>query len=93
MNEHSHEEETAYMDTTSPPMLHSDGVTVLVPLRGRTADGIYYDGAQQITPGDPRYDELLPVARANPAPPPPTTEKGNIDPETLDMLRQASGFE
>jgi hypothetical protein len=58
------------MDTTSPPMLDSDGVTILRPLRGRTESGIYYDGMQRIVPGDPDYDELLPLARANPEPAP-----------------------
>lgn len=92
MNDNSAEEEDAYTDTTTPPMLASDGVTILVPLRGRTEDGVYYDGATKVVPGDPRYDELLPLARSNPAPA-PSAQGRPVDPDTRSMLRRAAGLE
>ena len=85
-------EEAAYMDTTTPPMLALDGVTILLPLRGRTEDGVYYDGARKVVPGDPRYDELLPLAQANPVPKPPANGRP-VNPETRSMLRRAAGLE
>jgi hypothetical protein len=92
LNEYLNEDKGAYMDTTSPPMLDSDGVTILRPLRGRTENGTYYDGMQRIVPGDLSYDELLPLAHANPAPAPPPNE-GIVDPETLAMLGEDTEFE
>lgn len=80
------------MDTTTPPMLAPDGVTILVPLRGRTEDGVSYDGATKVVPGDPRYEELLPAARANPAPS-PSAQGRPADPDTRSMLRRAAGLE
>lgn len=50
------------------PMLDSDGITVLLPFHGQTADGTFYDGAQRIGPDDPRYDALIDEARKNPRP-------------------------
>jgi hypothetical protein len=91
LNEHSAEDETAYTDTTTP-MLDADGVTIILPLRGRTEDGVYYDGATKVVPGDPRYDELLPLARANPAPARPAQGRP-VDPDTRSMLRRAAGLE
>ena len=93
MNENSAENETAYVDSTTPPMLDSDGVTILLALRGRTEDGVYYDGATKVVPGDPRYDELLPLAQANPAPARPAAQGRPADPDTRSMLRRAAGLE
>ena len=86
------EEHVAYHDTTSPPMLASDGITILLPFGGRTEDGAFYDGAARVVPGDPRYDELLPLAQANPAPARPTRGRP-VDPVTRSMLRRAAGLE
>lgn len=91
MSDSSADNGVEYRDTTTPPMLASDGVTILLPLRGRTEDGVYYDGATKIVPGDPRYDELLPLARANPAP--SASRQRQPDPETRSRLRRAAGLE
>ena len=85
------EEEAAY-HATSPPMLAIDGVTILLPFGGRTEDGTFYDGAAKVVPGDPRYDELLPIAQAHPVPAPPTDGR-RPDPVTRSMIRRAAGLE
>jgi hypothetical protein len=78
-------------DDEGPPMLDTDGETILVPVSGRTADGVYYDGIRQIRPGAPDYDDLLPLARANPR---PVIRRARApDPETLARLRRAAGLE
>ena len=73
-------------------MLDEDGVTILLPLRGRTEDGVYYSGVEEFHPGDPGYDEMLPVARENPVEPEPTLERP-IDPDTAFLLRRAAGLD
>jgi hypothetical protein len=92
LSDDSDEEAVAYRDTTTPPMLALDGVTILLVLRGRTEEGAYYDGATKVVPGDPRYDELLPLAQANPVPKPPANPRP-ANPETLSMLRRAAGLQ
>lgn len=92
LSDTSAEDEAAYRDITTPPMLASDGVTILIPLRGQTEDGVYYDGTTKVVPGDPRYDELLPLARTNPAPA-PSAQGRPFDPDTRYMLRRAAGLE
>jgi hypothetical protein len=78
-------------DDEGPPMLDSDGETILVPVSGHTADGAYYDGFRQIRPGEPHYDDLLPQARANPRP--VTRRTRTPDPETLARIRRDAGLE
>ena len=78
-------------DDEGPPMLDTDGETILVPVSGRSADGIYYDGIRQIRPGEPDYDHLLPPARTNPRPVIPRTR--TPDPETLARINRAAGLE
>lgn len=75
----------SYFDDTSPPRLARDGVTVLVPLRGKTEEGVFYDGFLEIHPGDERYEELLPIARRNPLPPPVAADR-EPDPASLAWL-------
>lgn len=77
-------------DDEGPPMLDTDGETILVPISGRTADGVYYDGARRIAPGEPDYEDLLPEARANPRPVVRRTRTPN--PETLARIRRAAGL-
>lgn len=78
-------------DNEGPPMLDSDGETILVPVSGNTADGAYYDGFRQIRPGEAGYDDLLPQARAHPRPVPRRTR--TPDPETLARIRRDAGLE
>lgn len=92
MSDSSAEDGVAYRDTTTPPMPALDGVTILLPLRGRTEEGVYYDGATKVVPGDPRYNELLPLAQADPVPAPPVQGRP-VDPDTRSMLRRAAGLE
>jgi hypothetical protein len=72
-------------------MLDDDGVMILLPVAGRMQDGVYYDGAVELRPGDDRYDELLPQARRNPRPTPQEPTRP-VDPETRALLRQAMGL-
>lgn len=37
-----------YWDAATTPMPAPDGVTIFVPLRGRTEDGVYHDGPAKI---------------------------------------------
>jgi hypothetical protein len=78
-------------DDEGPPMLDTDGETILVPVSGHTAGGAYYDGIRQIRPGEPGYDDLLPGARANPKPVNRRTRTPN--PETLARIRRDAGLE
>ena len=78
-------------DDEGPPMLDTDGETILVPVSGHTADGVYYDGVRQIRPGEPDYDNLLPQARANPRPVNRRTRRP--DPQTLARIRRDAGLE
>lgn len=75
-------------DDEGPPMLDTDGETILVPVSGQTADGLYYDGIRRIGPGEPDYGNLLPAARANPKPLIRRTRSPN--PETLARIRRAA---
>lgn len=78
-------------DDEGPPMFDADGETILVPVSGRTADGAYYDGVRQIRRGEPDYDDLLPLARANPR---PVSRRGRTpNPETLARIRRDAGLE
>ncbi|MQY25297.1 hypothetical protein NRB56_08530 [Nocardia sp. RB56] len=72
-------------------MLAEDGVTVLLHLRGRTEDGVYYSGYEEFRPGDPEYDEMLPAARENPI----STEEPErpVDAATLAAILQDSGLD
>ncbi|MEV0110410.1 hypothetical protein AB0H42_29280 [Nocardia sp. NPDC050799] len=81
---------TAYSDDTSPPELAPDGVTIRLPLRGRTEDGIHYRGYEELRPGEDGYDELLPLARANATEPDELPERP-VDPETLALILRDSG--
>ncbi|MGW1741085.1 hypothetical protein ACWCPQ_20010 [Nocardia sp. NPDC001965] len=83
---------TAYSDDTSPPVLAADGVTIRLPLRGRTEDGIYYRGYEELRPGEDGYDELLPIARTNAAEPEPEPERP-VDPVTLAQILRDSGLD
>ncbi|BCK54008.1 hypothetical protein NWFMUON74_17800 [Nocardia wallacei] len=80
---------TAYSDDTSPPMLAEDGETILVHLRGRTEDGVFYHGFEEFFPGDPGYDEMLPVARENPYEKPEPERP--LDEETLALVFREAG--
>lgn len=71
-------------------MLAEDGVTILVHLRGRTEDGVYYSGYEEFQPGDPEYDELLPAARENPIDP---DEQHPVDPATLAAVLHDAGMD
>jgi hypothetical protein len=77
-------------DDEGPPVLDADGETILVPVSGRTADGAYYDGVRQIRPGEPDYEDLLPLARTNPRPVTRRTRTAN--PETLARIRRDAGL-
>lgn len=83
---------TAYSDDTTPPALAEDGETILLPLRGRTADGVHYHGVEELHPGDPGYDDLLPLARRNPVEPPDEPERP-VDPDTLAWILGDSGLD
>ncbi|MGW4071249.1 hypothetical protein [Nocardia grenadensis] len=83
---------TAYSDDSSPPMLAPDGVTIRLPLRGRTENGIYYRGYEELRPGEEGYDELLPIARSNPVEPEEPPERP-VDPETRELILRDSGFD
>ncbi|NUS45237.1 MAG: hypothetical protein HOQ24_16300 [Mycobacteriaceae bacterium] len=76
----------------SPPRLARDGETIVRRVGGRTDDGVYFDGVEEIHPGDPRYAALLPAARANPVeePEPPENEP---DPDTTATLLRHLGLE
>jgi hypothetical protein len=78
-------------DDEGPPMLDTDGETILVPVAGQTAGGARYDGVRQIHPGEPDYDELLPEARANPKPVIRRTR--TPDPAHLARIRRDAGLE
>jgi len=82
---------TEYSDDASPPQLSDDGVTILLPLRGRTADGVYYNGFEEFHPGDPGYDEMLPMARENPQRP-TEPSKRPVDSKTLARILRATGL-
>ncbi|MBF6469832.1 hypothetical protein IU427_32420 [Nocardia beijingensis] len=73
-------------------MLAEDGVTILLPLRGRTEDGIYYSGFEEFHPGDPGYDEMLPVARENPVLEAEAPERP-IDADTLARILREAGLD
>lgn len=74
-------------------MLHADGETVLVPFGGRTEEGVFYDGAVKVRPGDDRYEELLPEARRHPAPDRSRRIEGGRqpDPEAMAAIRRIMG--
>jgi hypothetical protein len=69
------------------PLLGEDEVTIYVRYGGRTALG-YYDGGWVLRPGDERYDEFLPRARANPTrmPTPQPRDEPDITDEEIDEL-------
>lgn len=73
-------------------MLAEDGVTILLRLRGRTEDGVYYNGFEELHPGDPGYDDLLPVARKNPVEPEEPVERP-VDPDTLARILRDAGLD
>ncbi|MGW0180850.1 hypothetical protein [Nocardia sp. NPDC003345] len=83
---------TGYSDNTTPPSLAADGETILLPLRGRTADGVHYHGVEEVHPGDPGYDELLPSARENPVRALDEPERP-ADPDTLAGILRDAGFD
>ncbi|MEU1998869.1 hypothetical protein ABZ511_30915 [Nocardia gamkensis] len=83
---------TAYSDDTSPPMLAEDGETILVRLRGRTEDGVFYSGFEEFHPGDPGYDEMLPVARENPVSESEPMERP-VDEDTLARILREAGLD
>ncbi|WP_433761624.1 hypothetical protein [Nocardia sp. CA-135398] len=85
MNEHSN-------DAVDHPILARDGVTILRRVGGRTDDGVLFDGYEEFHPGDPGYDEMLPVARANreEADEPPERP---VDSETLARLLRETGLD
>ncbi|MGF6881220.1 hypothetical protein ABIA39_001100 [Nocardia sp. GAS34] len=83
MNEHS--------DDSAPPMLARDGVTIVRWVGGVTDDGIAFDGFEEFEPGDPGYDELLPLARENPL---LDEEPENpIDPDMLARVLRDAGMD
>ncbi|MER7765835.1 hypothetical protein [Kitasatospora sp. NPDC096140] len=63
MSEHSDSEP---YHVTGHPRLDADGVTIWQQYGGKAPEGFFYDGWHKFVPGDPRYDELLPVARQYP---------------------------
>ncbi|MFI1461826.1 hypothetical protein [Nocardia carnea] len=83
---------TAYSDDTTPPALAEDGETILMPLRGRTADGVHYHGVEELHPGDPGYDELFPIARDNPVEQLGEPERP-VDPDTMAAILRDSGLD
>ncbi|WP_431941458.1 hypothetical protein [Nocardia grenadensis] len=83
---------TAYFDESSPPQLSDDGETILLPLRGRTADGIYYRGVEELHPGEPGYDDLLPIARANPVSAEEDPQRP-VDPDTMARILRDTGLD
>lgn len=74
---------------TDPPMLDTDGVTILQRAGGCTKDGVFFDSVLRFSPGEPGYDELLPEARRNPVPASPPAPTRKPDPATLARLRGA----
>ncbi|WP_067465548.1 hypothetical protein [Nocardia amamiensis] len=73
-------------------MLAEDGVTILLPLRGRTEDGVYYSGFEEFHPGDPGYAEMLPAARENPVSESEPPERP-VDNDTLAQILREAGLD
>ncbi|MEU2179033.1 hypothetical protein ABZ552_32900 [Nocardia sp. NPDC019219] len=73
-------------------MLAEDGETILLPLRGRTEDGVYYSGFEEFHPGDAGYDEMLPVARENPVSESEAPERP-VDQDTLARILREAGLD
>lgn len=81
---------TEHSDDLAPPMLARDGVTIVRRMGGVTDDGIAYDGFKEFRPGDPGYDELLPLARENAI---TGQERDPIDPEAMARIRRDAGLD
>ncbi|MER7454578.1 hypothetical protein ABTW96_30310 [Nocardia beijingensis] len=73
-------------------MLAEDGVTILLPLRGRTEDGVFYSGFEEFHPGDPGYDEMLPVAREKPVEEKEEPQRP-VDSDTLARILREAGLD
>lgn len=73
-------------------MLAPDGVTIRLPLRGRTENGIHYRGYEELRPGEEGYDELLPIAQAHPVEPEEQPQRP-VDPLTRALIQRDSGFD
>jgi hypothetical protein len=55
-----------------------------------TDDGIAFDGFEEFKPGDPGYDELLPLARENRI---SDQDLGPIDPDALARVLHDAGLD
>jgi hypothetical protein len=71
-------------------MLAADGVTIVRRVGGVTDAGIAADGFEEFKPGDPGYDELLPVASENRI---SDDDLGPIDPEALARVLHDAGLD
>ncbi|WP_435107345.1 hypothetical protein [Nocardiopsis synnemataformans] len=69
--------------------LASDGVTVLIPIGGTTENGIKWDAARRLSPGDEGYEEALAAARARlPRPSRPEPSDAEIDDFIASLNRE-----
>jgi len=83
---------TEYSSDTGLPRLARDGVTILRLFRGRTDDGGYFHGFEEFHPGDPGYDDMLPVAREDPVSDYEPPERP-VDPDTLARILREAGLD
>lgn len=81
---------TEHSDNLGPPRLARDGVTIVRRLGGVTDDGIAFDGFDELNPGDPGYDELLPLAQKNRI---SDEDLGSVDPEALARVLYDAGLD
>ncbi|OQS17326.1 hypothetical protein B0T36_01690 [Nocardia donostiensis] len=72
-----------------PPRLAEDGVTILRHRYGKTSDGTFYAAVEELRPGDPGYDQLLPAARRNPD----QRSEATVNPATLSRILRDAGVD
>ncbi|MFB7718548.1 hypothetical protein [Nocardia sp. NPDC056100] len=71
--------------------LADDGETILRRVGGTGPDGMMFDGYEELHPGDPEYDALLPIVRQQRTAQYQPSER-QVDPDTLAMLLRATGL-
>ncbi|WP_216893719.1 hypothetical protein [Nocardia alni] len=71
-------------------MMALDGVTIIRRLGGGSDAGLF-DGYEEISPGDPGYDELLPTARENPIR--DEEPERPVDPLTMAQVLRDAGLD
>jgi hypothetical protein len=81
---------TEHSNDFGPPRLARDGVTIVRRVDGVTGDDIAFDGFEEFKPGDPGYDELLPLARENRI---SDDDLGPVDPEALARVLHDAGLD